>query len=145
MAQTAAPRTPPTRAPAPGTAWARGGTIFAGILLLVDGLLGVLKGIAGIVSNSAYIRPGNYVYSFSINSWGWLHLGLGVVVALAGLALLGTRAVWARAVGIGMAALSIIANFIWLPFQPIWAIISIAIDVFVIWALCTDHRRTAMD
>ncbi|WP_255955267.1 DUF7144 family membrane protein [Streptomyces odontomachi] len=143
MAQTAAPRTPHVRPP--GTAsWARGGTIFAGILLLVDGMLGVVKGIAGIISNNAYTRPGNYVYSYNVNSWGWLHLGLGVVLALAGLALLTTGARWARMVAIAIAALSLIANFIWLPFQPIWAIVSIAIDTFVIWAVCTDRRRETM-
>ncbi len=37
----------------------------------------------------------------------------------------------------------------WLPYTPVWAIVTIAIDVFVIWALCTDRwdadrtRRTA--
>ncbi len=142
MAQTAAPRPPHTHMPDTGAVWARGGTMFAGIVLLVDGVLSVLKGIAGIVSNNAYARTGNYIYRFNAHSWGWLLLGLGVVVALAGLSLLGTKAApWARAVGIAMAALSIIANFIWLPFQPIWAIISIALDTFVIWALCTDHSR----
>lgn len=141
MAQTAAPRTPHSPMPDTGALWAHGGTIFAGILLLVEGMLSVVKGIAGIISNNAYERTGNYVYSFNVNSWGWLHVGLGVVVALAGLSLLTTRAPWARAVGITMAVLSIIANFIWLPFQPVWAIISIALDTFVIWALCTDRRR----
>jgi hypothetical protein len=144
MAQTAAPRTPHTRPPGPAS-WARGGTIFAGILLLVDGMLGVVKGIAGVISNNAYARTGNYVYSYSVNSWGWLHVGLGVILALAGLALLTTGAHWARMVAVGIAALSLIANFIWLPFQPIWAIVSIAIDTFVIWAVCTDRRREVMD
>ena len=143
MAQSAAPRTPHAPMPGAGAGWARGGTIFAGILLLVDGLLSVVKGIAGIISNNAYAHTGNYVYSFNINSWGWLHLGLGVVLALAGFSLLTTRSIWARVVGIAVAALSIIANFIWLPFQPIWAIISIALATFVIWALCTDRRREA--
>jgi hypothetical protein len=144
MAQTAAPRRP--AAPPHGTtAWARGGTIFAGILLLVDGILGVVKGIAGIVSNNAYNRTGNYVYSYSINSWGWLHVGLGVILALAGLALLATGAQWARMVAVTIAALGLIANFIWLPFQPVWAIVSIAIAIFVIWSVCTDRGRAVMD
>ncbi|GHH70793.1 hypothetical protein GCM10018793_05370 [Streptomyces sulfonofaciens] len=145
MAQTAAPRTP-HRPPPGGMAGglARGGTIFAGILLLVDGLLSILKGIAGIISNNAFAGVGNYVYAFSVNSWGWLHLGVGIVVVLAGLGIL-ARAPLARAFGVAMASLSIIANFIWLPYQPVWALISIAIDIFVVWALCTDRRRVQMD
>jgi hypothetical protein len=141
MAQTAAPRTPHGHMPGTGAFWARSGTLFAGILLMVEGTLGVLTGIAGIISNNAYARTGNYVYHFNVNSWGWLHVGLGAVVATAGLALLTTGARWARAVGVAVAALSLIANFIWLPFQPVWAIISIALDTFIIWALCTEHSR----
>jgi hypothetical protein len=143
MAQTSVPRTPHTRPP--GALWARGGTIFAGILLFVDGMLSILKGIAGIISNNAYHRTGNYVYGYNVHAWGWLLLGMGVVVALAGLALLTSRSPWARFVAVGLACLSIFANFLWLPFQPIWAIISIAIDTFVIWALCTDRRHHALD
>src|SRR5689334_6281571 len=45
--------------------------------------------------------------------------------------------VFARSVGIALAGVSAIANFMWLPHYPIWAIIIIALDVFVIWALCT--------
>lgn len=48
---------------------------------------------------------------------------------------------WARFVGVVLAALNIVANFIWLPYQPVWAIVSIAIDTFVIWALCTARTR----
>ncbi|GHJ40421.1 hypothetical protein [Streptomyces sp. TS71-3] len=145
MAQTAAPRTP-HRPPPTGLAGglARGGTIFAGILLFVDGMLGILKGIAGIITNNAFAGVGNYVYAFNTNSWGWVHLGIGIVAALAGLAIL-ARAPMARLIGIALASLSLIANFIWLPYQPVWAIISVAIDIFVIWALCTDHKRAAMD
>jgi hypothetical protein len=31
--------------------------------------------------------------------------------------------------------LSAIANFLWLPYYPFWALIIIALDVFVIWAI----------
>ena len=29
------------------------------------------------------------------------------------------------------------SNFLWLPYYPVWALIIIAFDVFVIWALTT--------
>ena len=37
-----------------------------------------------------------------------------------------------------MAVISILVNFAWLPWYPIWAIIFIAISIAVIWAL-TAH------
>ena len=47
---------------------------------------------------------------------------------------------WARAVGIVLAVLSAIANFFFLPYYPIWSLVIIALDVFVIWALATVRR-----
>ncbi len=112
--------------------------MFAGVLLLVDGILGVLKGIAGIASNDVYTRIDDYVFKFDVTSWGWIHLVLGVILVLVGVGIL-KGATWARVTGVVLASLNIVANFMWLPYTPVWAIVTIAIDVFVIWALCTDR------
>ncbi|MFE7747542.1 hypothetical protein [Streptomyces sp. NPDC057428] len=139
-------------APAPGSArptggghggaWAAGGTMFAGVLLLVDGLLSVFKGITGIATDDVYAVVDNYTFAFNVTSWGWIHLVLGVILVIVGIGIL-RGAAWARGAGVGLAALNIIANFIWLPYQPVWAVVSIAIDAFVIWALCTDRPKEA--
>jgi hypothetical protein len=63
---------------------------------------------------------------------------LGLIAVITGLGLL-TDALWARVLGVFMASLSLVANFLWLPHLPLWALISIGLDVFVIWAL-TAHR-----
>lgn len=117
--------------------------MFAGVLLFVDGVLDVFKGIAGIASDDVYARISNYTFKFDVTTWGWIHLGLGIVLMLVGLGIL-KGAGWARGVGVGLAALNIVANFIWLPYQPVWAIVSIAIDTFVIWALCTDRSKSVL-
>jgi hypothetical protein len=46
-------------------------------------------------------------------------------------------------VGIIMASVSAIANFLFIPFYPIWSLLIIAIDVFVIWALAAHGRALA--
>ncbi|CAM5614371.1 MULTISPECIES: DUF7144 family membrane protein [Streptomyces] len=148
MSQSSTPPPPPgSSRPAdpragggPGSPWAAGGTVFAGVLLFVDGVLGVLKGIAGIASNDVYTRINDYVFKFSVNSWGWIHLVLGVILILVGWGIL-SGATWARVAGIALASLNLIANFMWLPYTPVWAVVTIAIDVFVIWALCTDRSN----
>ena len=43
----------------------------------------------------------------------------------------------ARTVGIVLAALQAVVNFVWLPYYPLWGIIVIALDVLVIWALAS--------
>ncbi|QNE77672.1 hypothetical protein F0344_26485 [Streptomyces finlayi] len=126
-----------------GGGWAAGGTMFAGVLLVVDGFLSVVKGIAGIASDDVYARVNNYVFKFDVSAWGWIHLILGVILLFVGWGIL-QGAGWARGAGVGLASLSIITNFVWLPYQPVWAIVSIAIDVFVIWALCTDRSKPAV-
>jgi len=42
---------------------------------------------------------------------------------------------WARIAGIVVAALSLVANFMALPYYQWWAVIIIALDIAVIWAL----------
>lgn len=49
-------------------------------------------------------------------------------------------AVWARTVGVAVAAISAVLNFMWLPHYPIWSLVIIALDVLVSWAL-TVHGR----
>ncbi|MFC7304739.1 hypothetical protein ACFQVC_10975 [Streptomyces monticola] len=135
----------PASAPHKGSgdgAWASGGTVFAGVLLLTEGILGALTGIAGIAKSDVYTRLGDYVFKFDLTTWGWIHLLLGIVVAVTGWGVL-KGASWARGVGVGLAAVVIVLQFMWLPYQPIWALVSIALAVFVIWALCNDRGRTA--
>ncbi|MEE1735289.1 hypothetical protein [Streptomyces sp. BE147] len=125
-------RTPPSTT----NSWATGGLVFAGVLMLVEGILGIFQGIAAIAEDDVYTRFGDYVFKFNLTGWGWIHLILGVVLFITGFGLLKESA-WARGLGIGLAALSIIANFMFLPYQPIWALVVIAIGVFVIWSLST--------
>lgn len=143
MAQT----TPPSRAPrsqdptAGQSAWVAGGTMFAGVLMLVEGVLGILKGIVGIAEDDVYTLIGNYTFKFDVTAWGWIHLIVGIVLAVVGAGIL-KGAAWARVTGVVIAALDIILNFMWLPYTPIWALISIAIGIFIIWALCTSTSNT---
>ncbi|MFF1380688.1 hypothetical protein [Streptomyces sp. NPDC058308] len=122
--------------------WASGGTMFAGVLMLVNGILGIFEGIAGIAKDDVYERIGDYVYKFNLTTWGWIHLILGILVAVVGWGIL-KGAGWAKGSGVALAALAIVAQFLWLPYTPVWALISIAIGVFVIWALCNDRSDIA--
>jgi hypothetical protein len=63
-------------------------------------------------------------------------------VAVAGLCLL-LDMTWARVAGVFLASLSAIANFLYIPYFPVWSIIVIALDVFVIWALLMPRRHPA--
>ncbi|MFJ7996830.1 hypothetical protein ACIQ7D_06660 [Streptomyces sp. NPDC096310] len=114
-----------------------GGSLFAGVLLLVMGVTDILQGIAAIRRN-AFLNTAGYTYSFNLTSWGWIHLAIGVLLALVGMALL-ARSRWARYPAIGLAGLNLIAQFMYLPHQPVWAVVGMAMSAFIIWALATDR------
>jgi len=119
-----------------GNAWATGVAIFAAALLLTAGLFQIVQGFVAIVDDEFFVRTAKYTFEFDTTAWGWIHLILGIVLALTGFFLF-TGAAWARIVGIAVAVLSMLANFLWLPHYPFWAIVLIALDVLVIWALST--------
>ncbi|MBT2366092.1 hypothetical protein J7E88_12425 [Streptomyces sp. ISL-10] len=131
--------TPPV--PDPADRWVTGGVAFAGVLMLCGGVLAVLQGIAGIVEDDWYVRVGDYMYRISLTGWGWIHLVIGVLVACTGAGVL-KGAEWARITGILLASLSLVTQFLFLPYSPIWSVIMIALDVFVIWALAA-YRTSA--
>lgn len=115
---------------------AAGTTIAAGLLLATVGVLQFLEGIAAVAKDDIIVVGVNYTYNWNVTAWGWIHIVLGILVALTGFALM-TGAAWARIIAIFIAAVSIIANFLWLPHYPLWSIAIIVLDVVVIWAVST--------
>jgi hypothetical protein len=45
------------------------------------------------------------------------------------------RSTWAGVTGIKICALSAISNFFFIPYYPIWALLLIGLNIWVIWAL----------
>lgn len=109
-------------------------------MMIIIGMFHAAAGLAAIVENEFYMVSTNYLYSFDVTSWGWIHLIVGIVVLAAGFAVF-TGRVWARAVGIVLATISAFVNFLYVPYYPVWSLVLIALDVLVIWALVV-HGRT---
>jgi hypothetical protein len=115
---------------------AAGITMLAAIMLLVAGTLSILRGIAGVTKDEVFLIPSEYSYQLDVSSWGWVHLALGVLLVAVAIGMMLT-ATWARIFAYCLAALSIVANFLSLPYYPWWSAIIIAIDVIIIWAVST--------
>ena len=121
---------------------ATGLAFFAGIVMIIVGLLDILQGITAIAKDSIYVQTPHYAYTFNTTSWGWIHLVIGVLVFVVGVGVLrgGTAA---RIIGIFIVAVALISNFLYIPYYPFWAIVLILLDFFIIWALAafpTDTR-----
>ena len=114
--------------------WAIGGVTFASTIMILVGIFQSFAGLAAIIDDQFYVITQNYAFDLDTTAWGWIHLLLGIVVALAGFALW-NRKVWAATVAIFLAMLSAIANFFFIPYYPFWSILMIALAIWVIWAI----------
>ena len=120
--------------------WAAGLALFAGVIMIMAGAGAAIAGIAAIAGDAAVFRTarGGYIYALNLQAWGWIHLILGVGIAIAGGAVIANK-LWAQIVGIALASLNLIANFLFLPYYPWSSSLIIALDVAIIWALAA-HR-----
>ena len=121
--------------------WAVGWMTYAAVWMWILGFFHAMAGFVGILEDEIYAVTPDYVFQLDVTTWGWIHLILGVVVFLAGIAVF-RGAVWARTIGVILAVVSTLGTFAWLPWYPLWGLVMITANVFVIWAL-TVHGRDA--
>ena len=119
---------------------AAGTSIGAAILLMVLGIVSLLQGISAVAEDEVFVTGIDYIYEFDLTTWGWIHIVLGALIIVCALALV-TGTAWGRGAAIGFASLSILANFLWLPYYPLWSVLLIVLDVVVIWAVVTWRPR----
>ncbi|GAA5182887.1 hypothetical protein GCM10023322_20800 [Rugosimonospora acidiphila] len=126
------------------TARAGGGMIFGSAMMMVVGVFQVLMGIVALADRAFFFRPrASYTYRFNVHSWGIVHVIVGGVLLLAAISLL-TGSRFARGIAVSVAAISAIANFFFIPYYPIWSVLIIAVDVFVIWQLANTPSQERM-
>ena len=124
--------------PAQVTGWV-GWSIFAAVMMIIGGTLNALYGLIAAVNDDWVAWSNRGDVFLDLTTWGWIHMALGVIVALAGFGVLSGN-VLARTIGVLLAGISLIVNFLFIPVFPLWAIAVITIDALVIWAL-TAHGR----
>jgi hypothetical protein len=115
------------------TGWT-GWIAFAGVMMVLGGALAIFQGIVAIANDTWVVWTNTANVVVDLTQWGWIHLAIGVVAVLAGVGVF-TGNVAARMVGVVVAGISLLANFLFLPAYPIWALSIMAVDVLVIWAL----------
>ncbi|MDD9372311.1 MAG: hypothetical protein PV358_19475 [Acidimicrobiales bacterium] len=120
-----------------------GWIMFASVLMILAGVMNGVQGLIAIVNDDWVVWGNRADLYIDLTAWGWVHLLLGIVLLLAGIGVLSGN-ILARAVAVVVAGLSIVANFLWLPAYPVWALTIIAVDVFVIYAL-TAHGGELRD
>jgi hypothetical protein len=108
------------------------GAAFAWIYLALAGVLNVIYGIATL-ANSDYFHKNDLLWS-NIKAWGWVAIVIGGVQLLIAYKV-SQRTLGGAIAGVAIACLAFIANFLSVGAYPIWSVIAMALNAWVIWAL----------
>jgi hypothetical protein len=119
-----------------------GWAAFAGVILFVVGSLNALWGLGGILNSDVVVVGGHGAILADITTWGWVHLILGVVIAVTGAGLLMGRTT-ARWAAVFFVAVNAILQIVWFPAAPLWAFLMIILDVVILYELTARWQAQA--
>jgi hypothetical protein len=128
-----------TRAAATG-AIGGGWLTYAGILVLIGGVLNVIWGLAAIDGAHFFVANAAYVIS-DLNLWGWVSLVVGAALIAAGVGIFG-GARWAIWTGIVFASVNAIVQLLAIPAYPFWALAVFALDLLAVYGLVAHGNET---
>lgn len=114
---------------------------FAGVMMIVDGILNTIHGLTAIFNGGFFIGARGLV--FSVAGWGWVHLIIGVLLLVVGTALAVGKE-WARVFAIVLVAFNIVTQMMSISIYPWWSILAIVIDGLILYALIVhgDEAKT---
>ncbi len=109
---------------------------FAALLMIVMGFLDFFQGLIAVIRDRYYVLTPQQIILFDLTTWGWITLFWGIIVALAGFALL-SGAGWARWFTIIAGSLNffIELGFVGSSQYPLWALAVLAMNILVLYAL----------
>lgn len=122
--------------------WTAGLSMFAALILITSGAFQVLEGLAALIRSDYFVVTEEYAFQVDVTAWGWIHLVLGAALIVLGVGVLrGVSA--ARYTAMVLAVLSAVVHFLFIPYEPVWSVLIIALNVAVIWALAAyEPERT---
>jgi hypothetical protein len=107
--------------------------VFAGILLLIAGVLNIVYGIAAIGDSKFFTENATYIIS-GLHTWGWILLILGVLELVAAFSLF-SGGEFGRWFGIFVASLNAIGALLSLSARPFWSLAIFALALVIIYKL----------
>ena len=110
-----------------------GWLVFAGILVLIAGVLNTIWGIAAIDKASFFIEDERFIFS-DLSTWGWIILIIGVMQLFAAFSIWSGGA-YGQWIGIFSAGLSSIGALLSIPAYPLWSLAIFGMDLLIIYGL----------
>jgi hypothetical protein len=106
---------------------------FAGIMVMLAGVLNVIWGIAAIDSANFFVEEERFIIS-DLNTWGWIILIIGAIQLFAAFSIW-SGGQFGRWIGIFGASLSAIGALLSIPGYPFWSLAVFGIDLLIIYGL----------
>lgn len=111
-----------------------GWVLFAWMMLLIAGVIGVIDGIVALSRSTFFDEVGAHYIASDVSLWGWIALIVGIVTICA------AASVWrggsfGRWAGILIAGINVLVQLAWIPIVPFWALFVMFLDVLVIYGL----------
>jgi hypothetical protein len=113
--------------------------VFAGILLLVAGILNIVWGIAAIGDSKFFTANATYILS-GLHTWGWIILIVGVLEMVAAFSLW-SGGEFGRWFGIFIAALNAIGALLSIPAYPFWSLAIFALAIIIVYKLAEGPEK----
>ncbi len=111
-----------------GTGWIG----FAGVMLIIVGLLDVVDGLWAL--DRADTKINGLLYADKLGGWGWFYLILGIILVLAGIGVF-YRSQLARWVGVILASIAVVTNMLWIFVFPITSLVVMFLATLVVYGL----------
>lgn len=111
-----------------------GWVIFAALMMMIIGVVNVLQGIIALVYPNRTVVVQDRLYVVNLNGWALTLLIFGAVLVCVGAGLLTARS-WARWSAMVLVGLHAVVQIAWLGAYPVWALLMLALDVVVLYAL----------
>jgi hypothetical protein len=120
----------------PGEGW----LLFAGVMLMLAGVLNAIWGIAAIDGSAFFTDEGRYVIFDNLSTWGWFLLIVGVLQITAAISVWNGGA-YGQVIGIAAAAFNAMILLFTVNAFPFAAFMLFIIDVLIIYGLAVYGGR----
>jgi len=117
------------------TAWT-GWVGFAAIMLVIIGAIDFFEGLIAVIRDNYYTYSKGQIVVFDTTKWGWIHIIIGILLILIGLAL-AAKSPWARWAAVIVIIVNLLAQLGWLGSSsyPLWSLTAVTLQIIVLYAL----------
>jgi hypothetical protein len=116
------------------TRFRSGWVTFAGVVAAIVAIWNILSGIAAISKDDQTETLNEVLFGVNITAWGWFWVIIGVLQLVTAY-LIFARHPMGQILGVLWAAISASLAVFMIFVAPIWALVVLAIDITIIWAL----------